>query len=228
MAGVAATNAGYETIRGRLDSGMRRMAFFVVPSSVAFLALGDVIAAALFQTGRFGYNDAVYVWGILAGYAVGLMASTLGRLYSSGFYALKDTRTPFRCALIRVTLATSIGYFCAIHLPGWLGVDRSWGAAGLTVAAGAAGWVEMILLRNALNSRIGTTGLPANYVIKLWSAAIVSAAAGWAVKLNTPLVHPIVFAALVLGAFGAVFFTVTWFLGVPEAASLFNRLTRRK
>ena len=33
----------------------------------AFLTLGDVVAAALFQTGRFTYGDAVYVWGILAG-----------------------------------------------------------------------------------------------------------------------------------------------------------------
>ena len=37
----------------RLDRGLRQIAFFVVPSAVAFLALGDVIAAALLQTGRF-------------------------------------------------------------------------------------------------------------------------------------------------------------------------------
>ena len=40
----------------------------------------------------------VYVWGILAGSAVGLLASTLGRLYSSTYYALRDTRTPLRYA----------------------------------------------------------------------------------------------------------------------------------
>ena len=61
---------------------------------MAFLALGDVVAAALLQTGRFRHADAVYVWGILAGSAVGLLASTLGRLYSSTYYALRDTRTP--------------------------------------------------------------------------------------------------------------------------------------
>ena len=82
----------------RLDAGLRRIAFFVVPSAVAFLALGDVVAGALFQTGRFNHSDAVYVWGILAGSAVGLLASTLGRLYSSTYYALRDTRTPLRYA----------------------------------------------------------------------------------------------------------------------------------
>ena len=57
----------------RLDRGLRQIAFFVVPSAMAFLALGDVIAAALLQTGRFRHEDAVYVWGILAGSAVGLL-----------------------------------------------------------------------------------------------------------------------------------------------------------
>ena len=37
----------------RLNAGLRQIAFFIVPSAMAFLALGDVITAALFQTGRF-------------------------------------------------------------------------------------------------------------------------------------------------------------------------------
>src|SRR5204862_2875581 len=98
----------------RLNSGLRRIAFFVVPSAMAFLALGDVIAAALFQTGRFTHQDAIYVWAILAGSAVGLLASTLGRLYSSTYYALRDTRTPLNYAIIRVVLTTALGYVCAI------------------------------------------------------------------------------------------------------------------
>src|SRR5262249_60519097 len=83
-----------ETLRHRLDDGLKRISFFIVPSAVAFLALGDVIAAVLYQTGKFNSADAVYVWTILAGSAVGLLASTLGRLYASTYYALQDTRTP--------------------------------------------------------------------------------------------------------------------------------------
>ena len=86
--------AALEGLRRRLDAGLRQIAFFVVPSAMAFLALGDIVAAALLQTGRFSHTDAVTVWAILAGSAVGLLASTLGRLYSSTYYALRDTRTP--------------------------------------------------------------------------------------------------------------------------------------
>src|SRR5262249_42806440 len=46
-------------LQRRLNSGLRQIAFFVVPSAMAFLALGDVVAAALFQTGRFTHEDAV-------------------------------------------------------------------------------------------------------------------------------------------------------------------------
>jgi putative peptidoglycan lipid II flippase len=56
-------------LRQRLDTGLRLVAFFVIPSAIAFLALGDVMAAGIYQSGRFTHSDAVYVWGILAGAA---------------------------------------------------------------------------------------------------------------------------------------------------------------
>src|SRR5213075_1839742 len=107
---------------------------------------------------RFTPSDAIYVWGILAGSGIGLLASTLGRLYSSTYYALRDTRTPLRYALIRVVLTTVFGYLCALPLPRALGISTVWGAVGLTASAGIAGWVEMLMLRRTLNSRIGHTG----------------------------------------------------------------------
>ena len=179
-----------EQLRARLDAGLARIAFFIVPSAVAFLALGDVLAAALLQTGRFTHADSVYVWGILAGSAVGLLASTLGRLYSSTYYALRDTRTPLHYAVVRVALTTGLGYVCAIPLPGWIGIDPRWGVAGLTASAGVAGWVEFWLLRHTLNARIGRTGLAPGYLVRLWAAALAGAAAGWAVKLAIGPRHP--------------------------------------
>jgi putative peptidoglycan lipid II flippase len=219
MSGIAADDvAGHDGLRRRLDAGLRRIAFFVIPSAMAFLALGDIVAAALLQTGRFRHEDAVYVWGILAGSAVGLLASTLGRLYSSTYYALRDTRTPLRYAIIRVALTTVLGYVFAFPLPRLLGIPRLWGAAGLTASAGLAGWVEMLLLRSALNARIGRTGLPTVYVAKLWGAAALGAAVAWAVKLTIPTFHPILVAICVLGSYLLVFIGATSALRVPDAS----------
>jgi len=229
MSGEAGTDAGgQEMLRRRLDAGLRRIAFFVVPSAMAFLALGDVLVAALLQTGRFRHEDALYVWGILAGSAVGLLASTLGRLYSSSYYALRDTRTPLRFAIVRVVLTTVLGYLFAIPLPRLLGVPQAWGAAGLTASAGIAGWVEMLLLRRTLNARIGTTGLPASYVAKLWIAAAAGAAVAWAVKLSIPPLPPIVAALLIVGPYSVVFIAMSLALGVEGTMSMIKRVLRRR
>jgi len=221
---VGVDPAGFDALRRRLESGLRQIAFFVVPSAVAFAALGDVIAAALFQTGRFQHADTLVVWGILAGAAVGLLATTLGRLYSSTYYALRDTRTPLNYALIRVALTTVLGYVCAMRLPGWIGIDGIWGTAGLTASAGVAGWVEMLMLRRTLNARIGRTGLPASFVMKLWASALTGAAAAWLIKLALPALHPIVSGVLILGPYGVVYFAVTFALRVPEGLTVMRRI----
>jgi len=229
MSGEAVADAqGYEALRRRLDGGLRRIAFFVIPSAMAFLALGDVLVAALLQTGRFRHEDALYVWGILAGSAVGLLASTLGRLYSSTYYALRDTRTPLRFAIVRVVMTTVLGYFFALPLPRMLGVPQSWGAAGLTASAGIAGWVEMLLLRRTMNDRIGKTGLPASYVAKLWTAAVAGAAAAWAVKLSVPMLPPVVAAVLIVGPYGLVFLAMALLLRIEGTASMLRIALRRR
>jgi putative peptidoglycan lipid II flippase len=217
--------AGFDKLRGSLNVGLRRIAFFVVPSAVAFLALGDIIVAALFQTGRFQRADSLIVWGILAGSTVGLLASTLARLYSSTYYALLDTRTPLTYAIIRVVLTTVLGYLCAIPLPRLLGIDAIWGTAGLTASAGLAGWVEMLLLRRKLNARIGKTGLPASYIAKLWTSAIAGAVVALGIKWLLPPIHPIVAAIVVLGPYGLTYFGVAMLLGLP-VVSAFRRTNR--
>jgi putative peptidoglycan lipid II flippase len=216
-------------LRARLDAGLRQIAFYIVPSAVAFAALGQVLAAALFQSGQFTRDDSFYVWGILAGSAVGLLAGTMGRLYSSGFYALRDTRTPLRFAVIRVVLTTALGYLAAIPLPGWLGIPSRWGVAGLTASAGMAGWVEFVLLRRALNERIGPTGLQRPLAARLWGAALLAAGLAGAVAwtLDAPLQrHPVLYALAVLGVYGPVYFSVASALGVTEAAALWRRFRR--
>jgi putative peptidoglycan lipid II flippase len=214
-------------LRDRLNRGLRQIAFFVIPSAMAFASLGHVIASALYQSGRFSAEDADYVWGILAGSAVGLLASTLGRLYASTYYALRDTRTPLRYAIIRVALTIGLGYLFAFPLPVLLGLAPKWGAAGLTASAGIAGWLEFLLLRRTLNQRLGHTGLDLGLVARLWTAAAAAAATGWGIYLLVPIVHPIARALLVLGVYGLVYFLVTHAMRIPQAASLAGRFRMR-
>jgi putative peptidoglycan lipid II flippase len=218
-----AARAETETLRKRIDVALERLTFFTIPSAVAFAAIGDVVAGTLLQTGRFSAADARIVWGILAGSAIGLVASTQSRLYGVAHYALHDTKTPLRYALVRLTFVAGLGYVCALFVPVWLGIAPIWGTAGLTASAGVSGWIEFLLLRASLTRRIGATGLPASLTARLWMAASFAGATGFFLKRALPWSGPLVRGAIVLPAFGVVYFAAAFALRVP----VLNVLKRR-
>ena len=96
----------------------------------------------------------------------------------------------------------------------------------MTASAGVAGWVEFSLLRHTLNARIGRTGLTPWFVARLWIAAAVATAAGWAVKLAVTGHHPALVGVVVLGPYGVSYFAAAWLLGIPHATSIFARIRR--
>jgi putative peptidoglycan lipid II flippase len=211
------------TLRKRLLRGLQQIAYFVVPSAMAFLALGDVVVATIYKSGIFGAHDVRFVWGVLAGSAVGLLATTSGRLYSSAFYALRDTRTPLKFAIIRVSLTLVLGYLFALPGPVWLGIDRQWGVAGLTLSAGLAGWLEFTLLRRSLHQRIGVVDLSPLYVAKLWGAALVAALLGLVLNHRLPIHSALIRGAIILSIYGLLYLGVAALLGI---SGILGRLRR--
>lgn len=212
-------------VRTRLVAGLERIAFFVVPSAVAFVTLGDLLAAILYRGGRFGASESVWVWRALGGAALGLVAATDGRLYASAFYALRDTRTPVRFALARVALSLTIGLLLALALPRALDLNPLWGVAGLTVASSVGAWMEFALLRRALSRRVGVAETSATRVAKLWLAAVLAAAAASLVRL--PLKHGgLAAAALIVLLYGAVYLLITWRFGFRQVAWAASRVAR--
>jgi len=216
-----------KVLRERLADGLRRLAFFVVPSAVAFLTLGGQIAELVYGGGKFGAEDARWVWGVLAGASVGLVATTMARLYASAFYALHDPRTPLRCAIARVSTSIPLGASLAVFGPRLVGIDPAWGVAGITIAAGTAGWLEFYLLRRALAERIGRVEVPRGLLTTLWGAAGLGAALAWGALLLNASAPMVVRVGLVLGIYGMTYWLVTWRAGVPEAVALRARVFRR-
>jgi putative peptidoglycan lipid II flippase len=235
-------------LRARLSPALGRLAFFVIPSSAAFLFLGDVIAGALFQTGRQSPADTRYLWLVLMGSTVGLVAAAMGRLYSSAFYALKDTRTPLWFALVRLVLTAGLAWWSAVRMPGALGLPREAGLVGITATTGAAAWIEFSLLRRALNRRIGRTGLARRTLWRLWLAAAAAGAAGLAVKaalvrwrgpmgglgaqwgggfLPAPRLYPPLAAAPILAAFVGVYLALALGTMPGGARAALERLRAR-
>lgn len=223
---AGAAGAAAQALRAQLVGGLRRVAFLVVPSAAAFLAFGDLIAGLLLQGGNFTRGDSLYTWGILAGSAVGLLATTLGRLYNSAFFALHDTRTPLRYAGVRLLLVGVLGVPAALLLPRLLGIDPLWGAAGLTASAGIAGWVEFLLLRRALEKRAGRARLDGLLLPRLWLAAATAAALGWGARQLVGVERAALSAVVVLGTFGAAYLALASLLGVGDVRALLRRSGR--
>jgi putative peptidoglycan lipid II flippase len=215
-------------LQERLNKGLAKIAFFIIPSVVAFLVLGDLIVGAVFQTGQFDQNSTRTVWMVLAGSTVGLLASTLGRLYSSTFYSLKDTRTPLKFAMVRVCFTTILGILFAFYLPKAFGLKPEWGTPGLTASAGIAGWIEFYFLRKALNKKIGKTGLSVKFQIKMWLISLVSAGAGFATALYLQNHFGILMKAVIsIGIYGLIFFVLGILFKVEQAIDLMTKIRRR-
>ncbi|MBV8814340.1 MAG: murein biosynthesis integral membrane protein MurJ [Verrucomicrobia bacterium] len=209
----------------RLTIAMQRMAFFVIPASAGFFGLGDTIGAFIYQSGLFTHRDSLYLWALLAGSGIGLLASTFGRLCSSTFYALRDTRTPLKFAVVRVILTTLLGYLFAFPLPRLLHVDPKLGLAGLTVSAGIAGWIEFLLLRWTLRKRVDPFSLSPGLAIRLWGAALLSVAIVFPLK-SWFSGHPLIAGMVLLPLYGALYIGGTLLLRVPEAWAAVERAMR--
>lgn len=202
-------------LRGRLEPALERIAFFVIPSTVAFVTVGREIVALLFQSGSFGARDTSAVALVLAGAAIGLPAVTRARLYSSALYALGDPKTPLRVAIARVLAGAGLGLAVVGPLRGALDLSPTMAAAGLVAAGGLVGWIEAIALQIAVRRKIGRTSSRIQADARIWAAALVAGAAGWALSGRLEGVTAIVRSLAVLAAFGVTFLVAARVLGVP-------------
>jgi putative peptidoglycan lipid II flippase len=231
MSRANTSNSDFSALRERLNRALSRIAFFVIPSAVALLLLGDTITAALYQTGQFGREGVMFVWATLAGSSFGILASTSGRLYSSAFFALQDTRTPFRFALIRVGIGAPMCYALARIVPGLFHVDPQWGSAGITLASGFAGWIEYLCLKRSFEKRTGAgkTGIPSSVLKKLFPAAVIAGASACAVKYAAAghlHIHPLISGAVILSIYGCAYFILTYMMNVNESRVIIRRILR--
>lgn len=229
--GKSLTEETKKSLRLRLNSGLSRIAFFVIPSAVALLFLGDVVISAVFQSGQFTNENTIQVWWVLAGSTLGLLASTFGRLYSSSFYALKDARAPLRFALIRVIMTITLGLICGLYLPGWLKVNPFFGTVGITASSGFASCIEFLLLSRAMNGRIGATGVGMNKLLRIWIAALLGAGVAYGAKIfvreYSVALHHLFQNVFILMMYGTFYFLAAAILKIEEANSVWTRILRR-
>ncbi len=166
----------------RVRGALERLAFLLIPSALAYLVLGELFIAALFQRGEFGADATGATYVILAAYALGLPASASSRALSSAYYALRDTRTPAVIATGRVLLSIALGATLMFPMDGLAVGELRLGAAGLAFGSAVGAWVEYGLLRRRLTQRLGAHGPQTSRVARFFLAGLVAAAVGFAAK----------------------------------------------
>jgi putative peptidoglycan lipid II flippase len=227
---LSAASADHDTLASRLvaalDSALRHTAYLLVACAAAFIGLGDVVVAAVYQGGQFGPDDVLFVWVILGALSIGLVGVSMGGLYATAFYAIGDTRTPLKASIVRLAARGVLGVVLAIPVVRLLGLDPKWGAAGLGAAIGTSGWIEFVLLRGWLDDRLGRVRSPhlGPFLLRLWAAAAAAAVVAWVVKLAIPAEHPIGRAAATLGTYGLVYVGITLAAGMREPFSFLAQM----
>jgi len=204
-----------EALARRVSVALHRVAYFLVPTALGYVFLGDVVVSALFKTGAFGTAESLATWAILGAFSLGVTATASSRVLSSAFYALHDTRTPARIAYLRVSVATVLGLVLMFPIDRMEVGALHLGAAGLALAASIAGTIEYILLRRALGRSLGQHGPGSGPILRMTLAAAVASAVGVGLQTTLPPTHPIVMGLETLLPFGVVYVAAAALLGVP-------------
>ncbi len=172
-------------LQQRFASALRRVVFLVVPSAVAFIAIGQPIVALLFQSGQFTAEDVHIVWVLLAGSAIGLSAGTQGRLLASAFYALGDPTRPLYAALVRVAITGTAGC-CRVAASRRVRLLRDVGCLRLDRERGVRGVDRVLAVAPLARPAMGRVAIPGKLGLGALGAAIIAGAAGLgAAQLST-------------------------------------------
>jgi putative peptidoglycan lipid II flippase len=197
----------------RVRRASKRVAYFLVPSAVGYLVMGDVVVAALYETGEFGAAQTLITWAVLGAFSLGLPATASSRALSSAFYALRDTETPARIAYVRVAVSLVVGVVAMIPLDGYGFSGLRMGAAGLALGASVAAWLEYGLLRWKLTQKIGPHGPGVGPVLRMTLAASIAAAGAVTLQLTQSDVGTTTMALETLLPFGVLYLIATSMLG---------------
>lgn len=106
-----------------LLSSLNQIFFLVVPMAVIFMVLRVPVVRLVYGVGKFGWEDTLSTATTLSFFAIGLFAQAGILLLARAFYALQDTMTPVKAALIAVAFnivisVTAVYLFAKVEVLG--------------------------------------------------------------------------------------------------------------
>lgn len=212
-------------LKSQLDFGLRLMLVINLPATVGLIALRGPILSILFERGAFDAETTRLTGQAVLAFGVGLIAFSTVKIVAPAFYAMKDTRTPVRVAIICMVTNMVLNLLFIIPLK----------HAGLALATSLSAFLNTGLLLYHLRSKIGYqfsselkwTVLKASAAsLVMWVALWGAETRYWSESMATAD-KMLFFLPTTLGA-GLLYMGLAWVLRMQEFNSLLNAIRRKK
>lgn len=135
---------------GALAATLGLTLFIALPSAAGLIGLASPVISLLFGRGAFSPEAVSATSSALVAYSVGLPFIALSRPLVAAFYALENTRTPVKIAVICLVANVSLGYI----------LMQSLAHVGLALAVSLSSMLNFILLYVMLRRKRGASLIP--------------------------------------------------------------------
>ncbi len=201
--------------------------FLTLPAAAALFVIPEEVVRVLYERGAFGPETSAITARALAVFALGLPAFVLTKVFSPGFFAREDTKTPMyaAAAAMLTNIALSILLFPSLE------------EVAIALATTLAGWLNVGILFTLLMRR-GHWPVDAPTVrrialtlaVSLVMAAVLAAAAaglGFAFDPSESVLTQVLALLALVVAGAALYFVLAHVSGAADLAALARNLRRR-
>jgi putative peptidoglycan lipid II flippase len=196
------------------------------PAAVGLAVMPGPIVALLYERGAFTAETTALTAAALAAFAVGLPAYVLIKVFSPGYFAREDMKTPMWFSMVAVV----------VNIVGALALFPFLGHVGLALATSIAAWINLLLLAGTLWARNAFRPSPATLrrVALILLAGAVMGASLWALQvlaadwLAGPLLLRLVAVLGIIALAAVIYFAIVIATGALDRAQLMAMLRRRK
>lgn len=143
-----AAKSDMDGVKETFSFALRLTLFLTIPAMVGLITLAVPIISILFQRGIFTYQTTIDTSMALYGFALGLPAFAGVRIIVPVFYALQDTRTPVKIAIVAMFTNITCNLIFMYPLKQF----------GLSLATSLAACVNFAMLAYILRKRVGRIG----------------------------------------------------------------------
>jgi putative peptidoglycan lipid II flippase len=221
----AAARGDVDGLRGTVSTGMRQIAFLLLPATAVSIVLAEPIVRLLFERGEFAPDQTPVVAAALAAFSVGLVFNGMMLMLNRAFFALQLPRIPTYVAAGNLVFNTLL--FALLFRLGTWGIPLA-----ISIANAAAVAALLLALRRRLG-RIDFDRIAAAFV-RIALACVPVAVVAWGVwrLLDAQLgrTFPEQLAALLPALLGAAlaYLAASRLLGVREMQALLSLRARSR